>query len=157
MAIGKVNGIFIASNFGDDTISVEQVTLIPGKGIEGDRYFGKLAKPGQEKKPGRELTLIQSEVLQLIREQAGIDITPAETRRNILTKGISLNDLVGQDFSIGEVQLHGVRLCEPCQYLADRTDPRLLTALVHRGGLRADILTAGTIHVNDLIHAFEKE
>jgi len=95
--------------------------------------------------------LIEMEAIESMRDDEGINISPEQTRRNILTRGISLNELVDHDFSVGDVQLHGVRLCEPCQYLADRTDQRVLQSMVHRGGLRADVVSAGIIRINDLI------
>ncbi|MGE5123797.1 MAG: MOSC domain-containing protein, partial [Acidobacteriaceae bacterium] len=85
----------------------------------------------------------------------GIPITPSGTRRNIITRGVALNDLVDCLFYVGKVQLRGLRLCEPCQYLADRTDPRLLTSMLNRGGLRAEIVTEGYININDIITTTE--
>ena len=151
MTIGKVVGIFIAQKQGEQTVLVDQVHVVPGLGIEGDRYFNKPANPGGEARTGREITLIELEAIESLRNDSGIPITPDQTRRNLITSGIALNDLVGQLFFVGNVQLRGVRLCEPCQYLADRTDPRILKAMAHRGGLRADIITQGNIHITDAI------
>jgi MOSC domain-containing protein YiiM len=151
MTIGKVMGIYIAQNRGDQTVLVDQVHVMPGLGIEGDRYFTQASGPDSRSKTGRELTLIEAEALEFICNNDGIQLTPEQSRRNIVTRGIALNDLVGQFFYIGDVKLRGVRLCEPCQYLANRTDLRILPAMVHRGGLRADILTDGIIHINDNI------
>jgi MOSC domain-containing protein YiiM len=151
MAIGKVIGIYIAQNQGDKTVSVNQVHVVPGKGIEGDRYFNKPTNSEGKLVTGREITLIEMEVIESMRDVDGLQITADQTRRNIVTRGISLNDLVGQLFNVGNIQLRGIRLCEPCQYLANRTDPRILKVMAHRGGLRADILTEGIIHVNDII------
>ena len=151
MTIGKVIGIYIAVKQGDPTISVEQVHLVPGLGIQGDRYFNKLANPTGKTKTGQQITLIEMEAIQSICNDAGILLTPDQTRRNLITSGIALNDLVGQLFLVGNIELRGVRLCEPCQYLADRTDPRILQAMAHRGGLRADIVTEGNISINDPI------
>lgn len=155
MTIGKVEGIFIALNKGEPTFLVTQAHLVPGMGIEGDRYFNKTGIPDNHSKPGREITLIEMEAIESIREDDGIQITPDQTRRNIVTRGIALNNLVGHLFSVGNIQLHGVRLCEPCQYLANRTDPRVLHAMAHRGGLRAEIISEGIINLNDIITAPE--
>lgn len=151
MTHGKVVGIFIAQKQGEQTVLVEQVHVVPGLGIEGDRYFNKPANPTGKTNTGREITLIELEAIESLRDDAGIPLTPDQTRRNLITSGIALNDLVGRLFFIGNIQLRGVRLCEPCQYLADRTDPRILKAMAHRGGLRADIITEGNIHINDTI------
>jgi len=153
MTTGKVVGIYIAQNQGDQTVSVDRIHVVPGMGIEGDRYFIKRTESEKQSKTGREITLIELEAIDSIRLIDGIQITPQETRRNIITKGIPLNDLVGHIFFIGTIKLRGVRLCEPCQYLANKTDPRILHAMVHRGGLRADLLTEGYIQTNDIITA----
>jgi len=151
MTHGKVVGIYIAQKQGEQTVLVEQVHVVPGLGIEGDRYFNKPANPAGKTNTGREITLIELEAIDSLRDDAGIPLTPDQTRRNLITSGIALNDLVGRLFFIGNIQLRGVRLCEPCQYLADRTDPRILKAMAHRGGLRADIITEGNIHIDDTI------
>jgi MOSC domain-containing protein YiiM len=149
MIQGKVIGIYIAEIRGGDTVAVEQVKVVPGKGIEGDRYFDYMNNPSIDHKPGKEITLIESEMLESMDINDGIKLLPNQTRRNLLTSGISLNDLVGKTFFIGDIKLQGIRLCEPCQYLADRTDQRILTSMVHKGGLRSDILSEGIIHIND--------
>ncbi|HEY6184582.1 MAG TPA: MOSC domain-containing protein [Terriglobales bacterium] len=87
-----------------------------------------------------------------MRLEHGIEIAPGDTRRNIVTRGMSLNDLVGQEFHIGEVRIRGLRLCEPCDHLAKLVGERkVLYGLVHKGGLRAEILTEGILHVGDAI------
>jgi len=151
MSIGKVEGIYITPNRGEPTELVEQVHVVPGMGIEGDRYFIRHGMGNVDSKPGREITLIEMEAIEAIYQEDGVNITPDQTRRNIVTRGISLNDLVGQLFNIGTIQLRGIRLCEPCNYLASRTDPRILHSMAHRGGLRAEIISEGIIHINDII------
>jgi len=148
---GKVKAIYIAQEKGGPTISVGRVHVLPGLGIEGDRYYKLLVDPDKPRKPDRELTLIELEAIEYMRDVDGVKITPENTRRNIITSGIALNDLVGCEFQIGNVQLRGVRLCEPCQYLADHTDTRVLQSMVHRGGLRVEIITEGIISINDII------
>lgn len=125
-------------------------------GIEGDRYYQPNGSQVADPKTGREITLIEMEAIEAMR-QNGIQISPDQTRRNIVTSSVSLNDLVGMEFTVGEIRLRGIRLCEPCDYLADRTDPRILYSMSHRGGLRADIITQGYIHINDLIIVSQKE
>ena len=148
---GMVMAIYIAPSRGEPTIAVDQAHLVPGKGIEGDRYFSPIKMTENNPNPEKELTLIEYESIDAIRQDDGISLTPAQTRRNIITRGISLNDLVGREFSIGDIKVKGIRLCEPCNYLAGRTDPRILSSMAHRGGLRAQIITEGVIHPNDSI------
>jgi MOSC domain-containing protein YiiM len=150
MAHGKVVGIYITPERGQPTLSVEQIYVLPGKGIKGDRYFRQTEKGEVHSKSGQEITLIEMEAIESL-VSAGIQVTPGETRRNIITAGVPLNDLVDCSFMVGDIQLKGVRLCEPCNYLANLTDSRILAALAHRGGLRAEIITEGSIHLNDTI------
>ncbi len=157
MSPGKVEGIYIAPARGVPTVLVEQVHVVPGMGIVGDRYYGLPIFDGKPPKPGRELTLIEIEAIEAIRQEDGVSITAGQTRRNIVTQGISLNNLVDKSFFIGSVQVRGIRLCEPCSYLAERTYPRILQSLEHRGGLRVEIITEGDIHVNDTIIIPEEE
>ncbi len=151
MITAKVVGIYISSRRGEATQEVEQIHVIPGKGIEGDRYFQIPGKPDAITRTGREITLIEMEAIEAMSQQDGIQISPGQTRRNLITRGVSLNGLIGKLFTIGKIQLIGIRLCEPCEYLAGRTNPRILQSMAHRGGLRADIISEGTIHVDDPI------
>ena len=151
MSLGKVEGIYICPKRGEPTVLIEQAHVVPGMGIEGDRYFIRHRMTNPASKLGQEITLIEMEAIEAICHEDRVIITPGQTRRNIITRGISLNDLVDQTFRIGTIQLRGIRLCEPCNYLASRTDPRILHSLVHRGGLRAEIITEGIIHINDII------
>ena len=124
---------------------VESVEVLPGQGPRGDRYF--IEKPRERE--GKDLTLIQAEALEALREEAGIELPAAESRRNVLTRGIGLNDLVGKRFRVGEVECRGRLLCEPCTHLESLTQPGVLRGLVHRAGLRADVIRGGTIRVGD--------
>jgi len=124
---------------------VERVRALAGKGLEGNRYFFHLAEPG------RALTLIAAEALEGLEADTGIVLTAAESRRNLLTRGIDVNALVGKRFRIGAVECRGVELCEPCSHLEGVTYPGVLMGLVHRAGLNADILTDGEIAVGDPI------
>ena len=131
--------------------SVPEVRAIPGKGLEGDRYCrgdGSFSKnPGG----GRQVTLVASEMLDLLQREHGITLPAAETRRNLVTKGVALNDLVGQVFQVGSVRMKGVRLAEPCDHLERLTQKGVVKGLVHRAGLRADILDEGVLRVGDAI------
>ena len=145
---GKIVSILISPVKGQSMQSINKAHAVPGKGLEGDRYFNQMGTYSEKPGDGRQLTLIEIEVFEALKEQ-GITITHSDARRNLVTSGVPLNDLVGKEFKVGEVTLKGIRLCEPCDYLARLTTPEVLTKLVHRGGLRADILNEGIIHVGD--------
>lgn len=147
---GEVVSIYIATTAAAPMLSIESARAVPGKGLEGDRYFeqrGTFSKPT----PDREVTLIESEALSALAREAGILLEPGTSRRNITTRGVSLNDLVGKEFRVGDVALRGLQLCEPCAHLAKLTGKKVVRGLTHRGGLRAQILTAGVIRTGDAI------
>jgi MOSC domain-containing protein YiiM len=136
---GSVEGIHIAAQESELPHAVDAVD-VTADGIVGDRY-------GQ----ARNLTLIESEALEALLADAGIELSAAESRRQVLTRGISLNDLVGKRFTVGGVECVGEELCEPCAHLQGLTKQGVLRGLVHRGGLRADIVQGGRIAVGDEI------
>lgn len=143
--IGAVEKIFFSPVAGQLPWAIERVRAVAGAGLIGDRYFAGVGTWSEYPvQTGRDLTLIESEVLE------AVALTGAQARRNIVTCGVHLNDLVGQHFRVGEVECYGDRLCEPCRHLARLTGVNV-EALLHRGGLRADILTDGEIRVGDLI------
>ena len=150
---GAVVSIHIAGAAGEKTTSLSEVRAVPGRGLEGDRYFNQVGTYSAEPGPDREVTLIEREVLQALERERGIQLGPEDCRRNIVTSGVSLRDLVGREFRVGSVTLRGIRICEPCAYLESLTTPGVLQALVHRGGLRAQILTDGLIRAGDPIQA----
>lgn len=118
-----------------------------GRGLDGDRYAAGAGtfSPRGGHKPGYELTLVAAEVVEdLTTRDAHLDF--ASTRRNVLTRGLDVNALVGREFTIGDVRCRALRLAEPCAHLERLTGPGLLRPLIHRGGVRVDILTDGTIH-----------
>jgi MOSC domain-containing protein YiiM len=121
--------------------------VLPGQGPRGDRYFSERPK----EREGKDLTLIEAEALEAMAAETGIEISAAEARRNVLTRGIGLNDLVGRRFRVGEVECEGVMLNEPCAHLQSLTKPGVLKGLVRRGGLRANVLRGGTIAVGDSV------
>jgi MOSC domain-containing protein YiiM len=144
--------ILIAASPSAAMESLEEVMAIPGQGLAGDRYFTGLGtfSPNPQK-PDFELTLIESEQVRDYVNRTGLNFTATDARRNLVTEGIDLNGLVGKEFTIGSVRIRGIRLCEPCNYLAKITHPEVLHGLVHRGGLRAAILSEGVIRCGDLI------
>jgi MOSC domain-containing protein YiiM len=133
--------------------SVAEVRAIPGKGLAGDRYCRGEGSFSKNPGGGRQVTLVATEMLELLLSDHGITLPAIETRRNLVTKGVSLNDLVGEIFRVGSVRMKGVRLSEPCNHLERLTQPGVLKGLVHRGGLRADILDEGVLRVGDAIVA----
>jgi MOSC domain-containing protein YiiM len=143
--------IYIADSAGVPLHRVDSARALPGKGLEGDRYYDQRGSYSSDPGPGRQLTLIESEAIEQLAAETGIHLDLSQARRNLVTRGVSLNDLVDKTFTIGEVTVHGVRLCHPCQYLESLTQPGVLAGLVQRGGLRADILTEGTLHPGDAI------
>ena len=131
--------------------SVREVRAIAGKGLEADRYFAGTGFYSNTPAPWREITLIESEAIAAAQLESGIALAPGESRRNVTTRGVALNHLVGKDFRVGETTLHGIRLCEPCVHLEGLTRAGVKAALQHRGGLRAEILVGGIIRVGDQI------
>ena len=145
---GSVEGIFVASTAGAPAASLDAARALAGRGLEGDRHVtGDGTFPSGL--PGSALTLIEQEVCASFAPALG----PAEHRRNVVTAGIDLNRLVGREFLIGDVPCRGMRLCEPCTVVQRYAGRPVLRALVHRGGLRADILDDGVIHVGDPVRA----
>lgn len=144
---GTVEAIFLAARHEELPGGVEEVEALPGAGLRGDRHFD--GERPADAEPGRDLTLIEAEAIEGLAAEHGVAIEPAEARRQLLTRGIDLNALVGKRFRVGEVECVGQELCEPCAHLQRLTKPGVLRGLVHRGGLRADVLTEGRIRVGD--------
>ncbi|MGZ4732571.1 MAG: MOSC domain-containing protein [Terriglobales bacterium] len=152
MNAGTIEFIYIAPAATAPTLAVKEAIAIPGSGLEGDRYAqgqGTFSKP----EPDFELTLIEAEAIEALKRDYKVELAPGEARRNLVTRGIALNHLVGRDFHIGEVRVRGIRLCEPCDHLQRLAGRELIKGLRHRGGLRAQILTRGAIRVGDLVSA----
>lgn len=148
---GSVHSIHIAAEAAGPTESVAEVHAVPGKGLEGDRYFNQKGTfwKGQ---PDYEVTLIEVEAFEGMLRESGLDLDPSEARRNIVTRRVPLNHLVDQEFKIGNVILRGIRLCEPCKHLQKlASKPNILSGLIHRGGLRAQVVTEGVIRVGDIV------
>ncbi|GCE26694.1 molybdenum cofactor biosysynthesis protein [Dictyobacter alpinus] len=146
---GSVISLQIAPGEGQPLVSIDQAHAVPGRGIEGDRYYignGHFSKMG---KASYEITLIESEALEALKRDYGYELTALTARRNIVTVGVPLNHLVWKEFKVGEVSLLGRRLCEPCFHLVQLTHHSALSGLIHRGGLRAQILSEGIIRPGD--------
>jgi MOSC domain-containing protein YiiM len=126
---------------------VASVRAVAGHGLEGEYHWSADPEPGQS------LTLIAAEALEGLRADTGIELSHEASRRNLLTRGIDLNALVGRRFTVGGVECTGIDLCQPCNHLAKLTERGVLRGLVHRGGLRADIIGGGEIAVGDAVAA----
>lgn len=152
MEQGVVESIHLAAVESGPTAPVERVRAFAGRGLEGDRnLLAEGADPGG--RSGEDITLIEAEAIDGLARDTGIELGPGGSRRNVVTRGIGLNDLVGRRFTVGGVRCLGVDLCEPCNHLASLTEPGVLRGLVHRGGLRADLLGDGEIAVGDAVVA----
>jgi MOSC domain-containing protein YiiM len=127
--------------------------------LQGDRYcagsgtFSKASvKPGNKYYPrDRQITLIEAEALEAAARDCNVTIDPSQSRRNLIVRGVPLNHLIEREFTIGNVRIRGLRLCEPCGHLEKLTLPGIEKALLHRGGLRAEILTTGTLRSGDAV------
>jgi MOSC domain-containing protein YiiM len=152
MWAAKIESIHIADGAKAPMRSVDQVEAIAGVGLEGDRYAnrqGTFFKP----EPDFELTLIEAEALEGMVREYRLQLEPGNARRNLVTRGVALNHLVGREFKIGSAVIRGIRLCEPCSHLQALTGLDVIKGLRHRGGLRAQIVVGGTIRVGDPVEA----
>ena len=155
MIQGKLVSIHIARTASGPMESLPQARAVPGKGLEGDRYFGAQGTYSATPGTGREITLLSNEAIEFLEREHGVPLNPGDARRNLVTRGVALNDLVGKVFRIGAVRLKGMRLAEPCEHLEGLTQPGVLKGLVHRGGLRAEFLDEGILRVGDEISELE--
>ena len=145
--MGTIEHIYLAAVSEGPAEPVSSVSAHAGRGLEGDRNF---TPPDRWIPTGCAITLIEAEVIEAVGAEHGIDLAGGRSRRQVVTRGVRLNDLVGKQFRVGPVRCRGVELCEPCLDLQRMIgDPNTIKALVHRGGLRADILESGTIAVGD--------
>ena len=146
---GRVDAIFVTETHGKVPEPIERVRAVAGGGLVGNRYF----YADGDAPPGRAVTLVAAEAVEGFVNETGIEVTPAETRRNVVTRGIDVNALVGKRFRIGDVECLGIELCEPCSHLESMTKPGVIKGLVHRAGLNADVLSDGEISVGDVVTA----
>jgi hypothetical protein len=145
VGVGVVEALVISPAAEAPVVQLPEAVAVPGSGLQGDRYaagHGTFASG----RPGSALTLVDAAVL----ESLGREI---DHRRNVVVRGSDLNALVGREFTLGDVRCRGMRLCEPCAHLNRLNDSDILRPLVHRGGLRADILSGGTLRVGDQLTA----
>jgi MOSC domain-containing protein YiiM len=136
---GMVEGIFFGAVDEGPLEAADAVQVKTGAGIEGDRYGHK------------DITLFEAEAIEGLKADTAIELKPSEIRRNVMTRGIALNDLLGHRIRVGEVEAIVTELCHPCNHLQKLTQPGVLRGLVNRGGLNADVVTGGAIRVGDQI------
>jgi MOSC domain-containing protein YiiM len=134
----KVEAIAVGES--DALRLVDSARAVAGKGLEGDRHFN-----ARGARPGGAITLIEAEVLE------DVGLSGPQSRRQVVTRGVRLNDLIGKRFFVGEVECEGVEICEPCLHLQKLTRPGIIDDLLHRGGLNADVVSSGTIAVGDTV------
>jgi MOSC domain-containing protein YiiM len=152
----RVEAIFLAPTAGGDPRPTESVRAVAGKGLEGDRYFLGAGTYSHTKpwRPDRQATFIEAEAIEAAARDEGVEIEPWQARRNIVTRGVALLHLVGREFTVGGVRFRGIRLAEPCAHMERLAGvPWARKALIHRGGLRAEILDDGVIRRGDAIRS----
>jgi MOSC domain-containing protein YiiM len=147
---GRLVAIYTTTTGGEPMNGHDEIRAVAGAGLEGDRYATKLGEYSERGGPGREVTLIAREAIAAANER-GVTIGEHETRRNLVTEGVDLANLIGKTFAIGEAVLVGVRACPPCAYLEEITRPGVKAALEGGDSLRADVVTDGTLRVGDEI------
>jgi len=155
MQSGVVEGIYVAPAAGTDPAPVEAARAVAGRGLEGDRYFEAQGTFSDRRAAGRDLTLTEAEAIEQLAE-AGLPLSPGAARRNVITRGVALNELVGRRFRLGDVECVGRDLCHPCAHLERLTAPGVLKGLAGCGGLRADIVRGGTISLGTPVHPLEQ-
>ena len=134
---GVVEGIFTGAIDEGPLHAADEVQVKTGAGIDGDRYGDK------------DITLFEAEAIETLKADTGIELAPSEIRRNVMTRGVALNDLLGHRIRVGEVEAVVTELCHPCSHLQKLTQPGVLRGLVNKGGLNADVVQGGAIRVGD--------
>jgi MOSC domain-containing protein YiiM len=152
---GKLLHIHITASAAQPMQALPAAKLVAGYGIEGDRYAMRTGKYSPGHHIDRQVTLLESEVLEALARDHGIELAAAEHRRNLTTRGVPLNHLVGRYFAVGECILFGGRLNVPCRYLEDVTGKKVFKPLLNRSGLNCRIVVSGTIRSQDLIEPYD--
>src|SRR5215207_5794864 len=151
-SVGTIELIALAAEAEGPVRAVSEAEALEGRGLLGDRYERKAGTFSNPKGSGYDLTLVEAEALEEL-DALGVELAPIEARRNLVVRDIALDDLIGRRFRVGEVECYGQRRCEPCSHLERLTRTGVLRGLVHRGGLRADVLSDGEIRVGDRVEA----
>jgi MOSC domain-containing protein YiiM len=153
----KIEEIFIGAEMGKPLHAVDEVIVIEGVGIDGDRYASKQGTfNGSPDDEATQVTLIEAEAIEAALEDFGEDFREGRSRRNFVTRGIKLNDLVGQRFQVGQAVLEGAQLCHPCGHLSKLTATDSRKSLKNRGGLRTIVVKGGVIRTGDRIKVLER-
>jgi MOSC domain-containing protein YiiM len=142
---GTLVSIYVAPHAKATMTLLPRVRAVAGRGLEGDRYFAAEGTFSEPHEPDDQVTLIEEEAITGVTTETKVPLPASDTRRNLVTRGVPLNHLVGREFTIGPVRFRGHGLCEPCKHLESLTRDGLMKALLHRGGLRAEILTDGVL------------
>mgnify|MGYP006290094075 CR=1 FL=1 len=147
---GRIEAIFVTSEAGAPMRSVDAVDAVTEQGLAGDRYQHDAGTFSGKPSPKQQVTLIEWEAIEAVRRDYGLELEPAKTRRNLLTRGLALNHLVGATFRVGDAVFEGLELCEPCGHMEGLSGVEgARKALVHRGGLRCRVVEGGRIAVGD--------
>jgi SAM-dependent methyltransferase len=150
-ARGTVREIYVAPGAKAEPVAVAEVRAVAGRGLEGDRYFAGVGSFSRWPGEGRALTLIEQEAIDAVAREHGIELGDGRSRRNVVTSGVALSELIGKRFRIGEALLRGVRPAAPCAHLERLAGPGVMDAMKGRGGLRADVLEGGIVRVGDAV------
>ena len=161
MGDGNLNGvvlsILISAASGRPMQALEEVRAVAGEGLEGDRYLKGTGLYSGDVEWDSSVTLIEIEAFEAFEREYGIALSPESMRRNLVTKGVSLEKLVGKEFKVGAAVLRGIKPWPPCSYIAKSIGkPEVLPGFKHSGGLGADILKSGVIRVGDVVHLLWK-
>ena len=149
---GRVEAIHVAATAGAAMESTQEAQLVAGRGIVGDRYLAGLGEFSPvEQDPDHELSLIEIEEIESFNTRAGHSFAADRFRRNVVTRDVRLGDLVGVEFELGGATVRGIRLCEPCRYLAGLVHDDVVKGMLHRCGLRAGIVRGGSLRVGDAV------
>jgi MOSC domain-containing protein YiiM len=147
---GSVVGIFIAPESAAEMVSLPEARAFADRGLEGDRFLRD--SWSAVNRSDKAVSLIEDEVLQLAAQELGLETIAQKTRRNIVTRGVPLIELLHREFTVGGVRMRGIRLFEPCGHLVKVSRlPGIFKALDHRSGLKAAILSNGMMRVGDKI------
>jgi MOSC domain-containing protein YiiM len=152
---GVVVEIYIAERSGQPMRAVSAVEGAAGRGLIGDRHCRPADAPSSSEADLHNISLVEAEVLESLRNDHGIELDGADTRRNLVTRGVRLHDLIGRQFRLGGLLCEGVEVCQPCVHVQQRVGKPILRPLAHRGGLRARILASGVVRIGDSVALVE--
>jgi len=148
---GLVTDLHITDRASAPMLAMPEITLIAGSGIQGDRYALETGYYSDRPEPGRQITLFEIETLEALKRDHGVTFSTVEHRRNVTTRGVPLNHLVGKHFALGETLLLATRLSTPCQHIQDVTGKNVSRWLIHRSGLNCIILKGGIVRIGDTL------